>query len=331
VEIFVAQGHKGRITISCDDGKTWINDSSDDDNVRCFDPNAGNVDCDHDAGAGRGLAHGGGYWLATFGWGAPGRISRSKNGVDWEDFPQQAPHIFADLAFGDGVFVANGKTPRISSDGETWTDGGANMLAVPDARAIGFVDAGSKGKSFVVSGDTGGKQPVDMVFSKDGAKTWKHPTTRPMNCTGNVTGAVSGNGVIIFTAGGGNVCRSGDAGDTWTIMKVGTIFTSSPVWNGSEFMVWGNSTLYRSKDGVTWTNEPITPSSAHIGVAAVSSKGTFVAVNADWQAWYDKQEFYRSTDGVTWEVLPKTSFKGSHPIYFIEAGDAEASKLCPGK
>lgn len=51
VPMFVAQGHAGRTTISCDDGLSWVAHQSDDDTLDCFDP----YDCDHDAGAGRGI------------------------------------------------------------------------------------------------------------------------------------------------------------------------------------------------------------------------------------------------------------------------------------
>jgi hypothetical protein len=38
VPIFVALGYQGRTTVSCDDGKTWIANRSDDDAVECFNP-----------------------------------------------------------------------------------------------------------------------------------------------------------------------------------------------------------------------------------------------------------------------------------------------------
>ena len=96
-------------------------------------------------------------------------------------------------------------------------------------------------------------------------------------------------------------------------------------------MVWQTNTLYRSTDGTTWTSSALQPSSVHIGPVAIGKDGTFVAVNNDWMAWYDKQAFYRSTDGVSWETLASTAFTGSHPINFIEPGDVPASAMCPAK
>src|SRR5262245_52167588 len=67
VPVFVAQGHVGRTTISCDDGRTWVGNRSDDDSIRCFS----GVDCDHHPGAAHGVVFGHGWFFATFGWGQP--------------------------------------------------------------------------------------------------------------------------------------------------------------------------------------------------------------------------------------------------------------------
>jgi len=48
--VFVAQGHAGRTTVSCDDGNTWVANRSDNDSIVCF---TNGVDCDHQSGAGR--------------------------------------------------------------------------------------------------------------------------------------------------------------------------------------------------------------------------------------------------------------------------------------
>ena len=321
VPIFVAQGHQGRITISCDDGHTWIADRSADDGVRCF-ASSGGVDCDHSALAGRGLAYGNGIFTATFGWGEPGHIARSTNGIDWQEFPQTL--TYADIAFGNGVFIAAMGLPAISSDGATWTAGPDVGLRVSNYRGIGF-GAGS----FVITGEsTTGR---DLAVSTDSGKSWKPPTTRPDECVTNITGSASNDDLIVF-GGGSYVCRSADGGDTWASTKVAASggLTSPPIWTGSEFMVWQNDTLYRSPDAQSWTNEKLQPAGVHIGPVARGKNGTFVAVKADWGAFYDMQAFYRSQDGVSWEILDASAFKGSHPITFIEAGEVDASADCGG-
>jgi hypothetical protein len=73
VPVFVAQGHQGRITRSCDDGQTFPFDHSNDDEFRCFID--AEHDCDHSELAGRGLAFGQGSFVAAWGWGHPGHAA----------------------------------------------------------------------------------------------------------------------------------------------------------------------------------------------------------------------------------------------------------------
>src|SRR5690348_12150685 len=80
VPMFVAIGKFGRVTMSCDDGQSWLVNESDDDGASCV-----GIDCDHHPGSSTGLTHGGGYFFASFGWGDnPSRIRRSADGVTWE-------------------------------------------------------------------------------------------------------------------------------------------------------------------------------------------------------------------------------------------------------
>ena len=46
VPVFVAQGHLGRLMVSCDDGHTFVANQSADDNEECWGPD-GVPDCDH--------------------------------------------------------------------------------------------------------------------------------------------------------------------------------------------------------------------------------------------------------------------------------------------
>lgn len=321
VSVFVAQGHMGRTTISCDGGQSWIQDQSLDDSVRCFE----GLDCDHHAGAGRGLAFGNGVWVAAFGWGEPGTVKRSRDGATWETVIDPAPSI-ADVAFGNGVFLANAIPPQISTDGETWAVSPAmDGLNLYNPRAIGF--SPDFGGTFTLTGESG--STLDIVTSHDGGKTFTHPDTRPPECLSYAQGVAGGNGIIVGVSGNGFVCTSSDGGKVWAHVPVTTGFSSPPIFTGVEFWVWNDHTLHTSKDGLTWTSKPVSPSSVSIGAVARSPDGVLVASNGGWLTWYEKQQFYRSTDGVTWEVLDSAKFKGSHPIYFIEHGMVEPSAACP--
>ncbi|MFO0563158.1 MAG: hypothetical protein U0269_34370 [Polyangiales bacterium] len=321
VPVFVAQGHLGRVTVSCDDGRTWVANRSTDDAARCF---TGGLDCDHNPNAGRGLAYGNGYFVATFGWGMPGVVRRSRDGLTWED--TLAGRTFADVAFGNGVFLANDRTLQRSSDGSGWMAAGTTNAGPWNVRTIEFVPHGPRGR-FLVSAESGTDR--DIVWSDDNGSSWHRASTRPPECGQYAKGFAYGNGVAVLTSGVGHVCRSTDGGDTWTTVSVAMGELSTPLWTGSEFFAWAGSQLWRSADGRQWSSAALVGTQVSIGAVARSAAGTFVAVRGGWQVWYDQQRFYRSTDGIRWDTLAAGSYVGSHPINFIEFGYAPAGTVCP--
>jgi hypothetical protein len=319
VPVFLGQGHMGRTTLSCDGGETFAVNRSEDDDFRCW--SGGDTDCDHGPWAGRGLAYGNGVWVATFGWGAPGTLRRSIDGVTWEDVAIDTP-TYADVAFGNGVFVANTSPTRLSTDGATWTDGGEVGLNI-NHRAIEFVPHGDG--IFVITGESGEERGI--VTSPDGT-TWTPATSRPPECGSQVQNIAYGNGVIAVFSGKGTACTSTDGGDTWTLTQVTDGFSSHGLWTGTEFMVWQGSTRYRSADGVAWTNEPGSPGNITLGgPVGRSPAGRFAAVRQSWDNYYEDQQLLWSDDGLTWQEA--TEYLGSHPINFLQFGYVEPSAECP--
>lgn len=324
VPVLVAQGHNGRITVSCDDGRTWVANRSRDDALRCFtdDADGGFIDCDHNAWAGRGLASGGGVFVATWGWGYPGQLQRSVDGVTWTTV--QSGSTFADVAYGNGLFMANDRTPLVSPDGVAWSTRGDADPTPWNVRAIAFFpyDTGR----FVIAAESDTR---DIVVSADNGNSWAPSAVRPDGCGGYVQGMAYGNGVGLIASGSGHVCYTTNGAQSWTQVQVTGEITSPPVWTGSQFMVWNYNTAFMSADGANWTSQPVTPSSVNIGAVTRSVLGTLVASRGGWEVWYQDQQFYRSTDGIAWEVLPAGAFVGSHPINFIEGGWARPSATCP--
>ena len=318
VGVFVAQGHQGRITRSCDDGLTFPYDHSADDAFVCFSD--ADHDCDHSAIAGRGLAFGEGSFVATWGWGHPGTLQRSTDGKTFNDVMTETP-TFADVAFGNGVFVAGGNPTRVSGDGTTWETGGKLSFDF-NYRGIEFVP--TAGGMFIVTGESGAERAISR--STDG-KTWTAASQRPELCGQELRGVAGSAAAMIVVSAQGHVCRSTD-GDAWTYAAVTDRFTSPPLWTGSEFWIYSGAKLFKSPDGDAWTSQEIEPKNIAIGPLARSPEGTLVAANDGWQVWYEKQHFYRSRDGVHWDLLPMTAFTGSHPIYFISFGYVPASAGC---
>ncbi len=321
VPVLIAQGHLGRTTVSCDDGRTWIRDGSVDDSLRCYDEASGNLDCDHHAFAARGIAFGDDMFVLTWGWGQPGQLHRSGDLLGWETVLEETP-TFADVAFGGGRFVANGGSTMLSDDaGATWIEGGALDIGI-NTRSIDHDPASG---AFVVTGESGGQRA--LVHSPDGV-TWTAAATLPDGCITNYRGGAAGAGALVLGSGQGHVCTSRDGGASWEQIELGDYLSSNVLWDGAAFTVYTGSTAHRSVDGLSWESATIDPPSISIGSAAVSELGTYVAVNDGWQQWYGAQRFYRSEDGLTWEELPAGSFTGSHPIYFVASGTAAPSPGC---
>ena len=320
VPIFVAQGHMGRVTVSCDDGESWTHDSSLDDSVRCF---TDGFDCDHHPGSAKGLTwspRNGGRFFATFGWGPAGSVQRSGDGVSWD--PRTDETTFGGLSYGNDVVVAGARNARISTDeGETFGEGIGTGLEVHNVRRAGFAG----GRHVLVGGDSG---DTDIVWSTDGA-AWSRPSTLPDECghsIQNTGGIVDVGGTIVVVGGDGVACASSDDGDTFVASTIRDGLTSHAVSHGGEVFVWSRGEVHRSSNGTEWSSSATTPDDLHLGAVAVSDDGTFVGVRGGWQNWYGDQEFYRSEDGVSWETLGGGSFTGSHPIRDIHFGRVAA---CP--
>lgn len=323
VSAFIAQGHLGRTTVSCDGGLTWGADRSDEDVAHCWSDAPDAIECDHTSGAGRGIASDAQGFVATFGWGQPGAVKRSEDGQTWSDvLPGKT---FGGVAFGADIWLAAARDPQRSTDGGmTWEASGPSMMAGYNVRRAGFAPL-PDGGLFVMVGDAG-----DVVTSPDAA-TWSAAQV-PDGCGKDIQtegGIASLGGVILILGGDGSACRSADGGQTWTMHSAGGDVSSHLVTQGGQFMAWSRGKRYASPDGATWTAADITPNTITIGPAAASPEGALVGVRGGWQVWYEKQEFYRSADGLTWDVLPAASFTGGHPIRAIAHGTLAPGGACP--
>lgn len=351
VPVFVAVGKQGRRTLSCDDGRTWVNDVATDDawpaadRYRCFsgdfvrgDGTTVSTDCDHNAWSSTSLHFADGVFLHSLGWGTPGTFFRSTDGVTWT--PVYTGNTVQDLMFGDGRWVAATRASVRSDDhGLTWVDNGTiDVASGPDT--IWNVRNGTYGAgTFLVTAQDGDR--FDFAYSRDRGETWQRPTMADGSRV-DVCGAgapVEGDGIFVTTTWSAAdqatvICRSADGARTWSSTTLpGVHLESAPLWTGRQFMVWSSGQVHSSPDGLTWTSEDTSIRGGGrgptIGPVAVSPSGTFVAVRGGWQVWYEQQQFYRSTDGVIWDLLPDTAFYKGHPMTEISFGFAEPSGVCP--
>jgi hypothetical protein len=311
IPAFVAQGYRQRTLLSCDDGRSWVADSS------LPEADCDEVNCDHEEGTPRGIAHGNGWFVAVFGWGRPGSIRRSRDGVSWETQIQDAVHSY--LAFGSGMFLLSGEQPYVSPDGTGWME--TSETPNPHSRIARF--APGNGGRFVLFGEDNSPSPIAMT--SDLGETWDVPSERPDECGPGAAGIAAGNGVIVG-ASFRNVCYSNDDGDTWGVVTLPERATSPPIFDGSRFLIWSAETVNISTDGETWTQESCTPQDISPTAVAVSPDGTFVSS----QGGNDGLRFYRSDDGISWERLADDRFPKGNGFKYIEFGQVSPSDVCPG-
>lgn len=325
VPVFVAQGHLGRTVISCDDGRSWVYDQSNDVGSGTCWSGENEIECDHDEGAGRGLTGGEGEFFAMFGWGTPSTLRHTTDGSTWDlRIAANADERYGGVAYLDGTLLAAGRTSKISTDGGlTWSDGIDTQLPGFNVRR-----AGTAGMHFVIVGDAD-----EVVLSEDEGLTWYAPNVLPAGCGAAIQtngGIAFGDGTILIVGGDGTACRSTDGGRTFELSSIGGSADSHLVWSGTDFVVYGDGNAYRSPDGANFMAAPMMPS-INLGPVAVSDSGTFVAIEGGWgdSVWYENQEFYRSEDGINWEVLSPGSFTGGHPMRTLAFGYLSPSDDCP--
>jgi hypothetical protein len=334
----------GRTVLSCDGGRTWVGEQSTVDEIRhipaadlrCWGENIDpdpdpdqegepgesfELNCDEQADPGRGIAFGDGQFVATFGWGNPGRVLRSRDGTTWE-VPLEGT-TFGGVAYVQDTWILGGRNARRSTDGAiTFSDDQDTGLKGWNVRRVGSTRGW--GERVILVGEAG-----DAVISSDAGETWWQPSDFPASCGASIQtegGIVSSDSVWLVIGGDGSACRSTDGGETWTASDLGQDISSHAVYDGSRFLVWSRGTLHSSVDGKSWQTTPTVPADLTLGPVAVDDEGGLVSVRGGWNVWYEDQRFYRSDDGVNWSE--PESFIGSHPIRAMAHGLVPRPSVC---
>lgn len=316
INVLIAQGRLGRTTVSCDDGQTWVADRDEANGTQCGDPPL--VECSHHTWTSMGLVDTGTSVLATWGWGAPGSVRRTTDGVTWTEVLSGSS--FAGLAAGNGVVLGGGNpVQRSTADGApgSWATGGQAAINSV-SRLVAHVPAGT-GRFLLVLDD-------GVFASDDDGQSWA-ALTLPMACRAPRRSVLTHDATVVLVLWNGGVCTSVDRGATWVARQLDTTFTSSGTWGQGAFHVWNESTRYRSVDGLTWTSATGT-AGVSIGPVVVTGGGTFVAFKGGWQSEYQYERIYRSADGLTWQTIPTANHARSHPITHLVSARVQRSSVC---
>jgi hypothetical protein len=299
------------------------------------------LDCDHDSGSGVGLATGEGVFLAVYGWGAPGQVLRTRDGLSFESvLPTNG---FAGMAFGGGRFVVGTRFPQFSDSLGTSGSWEAGRFAPPPGfpgnarRIFHFVlPSGQGGQVFLQTYETGSNRA--FLYSRDG-ENWAQASA-PSSCGQWIRGIAYGAGRLVALgtnpaatsdADRGLSCISTDGGVSWVAQAFSTAAPESQlVYAGDEFVFFNASRQrVRSADGVSWSIDTRAVSPSVVPGAMGYHDGTLVAFAGGWMNWYERQRMFRSRDGGrSWEVTSPASPAAAHPINHLAHGYFLSASVC---
>ena len=302
VPVFVAVGDGGFTATSCDRGRTWTS--------HYFSAEMS----DHSPWtAVGGIAFGQGSFAIGLGWGFPGHVLHSTTGLDFVDLPMssflQDGNVIGFNSSSAGVvhdgtsFLLFSNPVFRSDDGQTWT--ATNIALPPGSHQMRQVRAFPSQQLVVASlekqYDDGSNQPIGhfLAVSADGGASWAQGAGYDTACSDPIqhVGDIEMLGDALLV-GAKRLCRSTDAGATWTSFDsptgsdLGDLFTDGTAFYATPNQYASSGVVLRSEDGLTWSElsnvgSPITYG-AYVG-------GTMVAAPKG-----GVPSFYFSDDGATW-------------------------------
>ncbi len=334
VDVFMASGHMARTLFSCDDGRTWRHDQSQDDSARCWvtgDPKY--VECDHTAYSSRGLTHEDGLFFTNFGWGENGSVRRSIDGVNWQ--------IMRSNGWGGGVSYTNGLLFLLwnggiisANQGDTW-----QTFAMQPSKGFDHPSVEKIADNrLAMIGRASGVNKVGI--SLDGGLTWNLPATLQVTWLKSI---IEGNGRMVGIGylepmGLPPVSYSAistDQGATWMIREQTGLNANwgHLIFDGSRFVTWSSGKRWHSTDGLSWTSSAVMigdRASNFSGPTAFNpTTGTYARILGGWGNNYARQKAYRSGDGIIWQELPASAFNGGHPVGEMIHGQMDTA-FCQG-
>ena len=281
VGMFLAVGFHGRSIISCDEGRTWIENQE-------RGP-AGESDNWHRWYTPKGLTYGDGMFIFLTGWGKNGTANVTRNGVDWERINVDNKDYYGGVGYMGDRFVAIGgghvKESKDRGMSRSKAEGGPGGNNLRTAAAYPGIMIGGK--------DTNLKMRV-------GGGNW-----RGFSCSGYDTGGIGheggfagGNGMVMLVTPGSRWCSYKTSnGDKIADGNFGKKTAARPTYSEKAKRFWvGNRRLrkvYTTKDGRNWDTKD--SGEAEIELVAESDAGNLVGISGG-------NKFYYSTDeGGSWQ------------------------------
>jgi hypothetical protein len=324
VPVFVALADGGWMATSCDGGQSWTHTA--------FSDEAG----DHTPWtAFGGVAFGAEAFVAGFGWGAPGSLVHSPDGITWtplEDsaFVQDGTPVAYDswtagVVHTDTQFLAFASTRWASPDGLSWT--ATDISLPPGSEQLRQIRAFPDGLIVAsVESQSGNDHPQGhfVVVSEDEGMSWTEGEGYAPNCSQPIQhwGDIELRDDTLLV-GTRDVCRSLDRGLSWDAIAEPTGGEVRDLFADDDaFFALSGSHVWRSEDGAAWTDI------ADVGTnlrAAAYGDGAYAAVAEGGTA------FFFSDDAVTWQpAVLDWAPEGDRAVRDFVVGTYPAACASPG-
>lgn len=330
IPAFLATGHMESSMFSCDGGQTWRGYRSVDPNIRCWDNSdpALYEECDHTPYSNTGIAWGHNGFITSFGWGQPGQVEVTDDGINWSVV--NSGSTWAGVSYGNGTYVLNNRTSSVSSDGSSFVDGGDADFIPWNARHTAYVTDGTQ-HLFIATANSSGTG--DLLITEDPTIDFQRPTTLPTGCdNGHIA---YGNGTIVLVST--ETCLSTDWGENWTTLPTALSNITGLIFDGQEFHAYSRGEILTSTNGSSWSSQSLMVGGSHQAslhfskVAYHPDTDRWIAFYQAWANYYENTQYYHSTDGINWTQVQKGTGlvpETPHPIRQVTFGYLRESTLC---
>lgn len=297
VPLFLAIGWGGRHIVSCDMGRTWIDDtfeSTEDDWHQPYTPKS--------------LAYHEGVFARMTGWGTTATVHTSRDGLEWTSIGL-GEHA-ATIGYDERWVALNPGKILVSDNGASWTE-------LEGAAGSGLNRDGAVYPGIWITGADGsvrfnrGEGWVDLLSCAGTRHT-------SIGVTGGF--AASPDRVVSFGDGGTTCVVDRNTGEDLGAGTIGAGARGVGAYVNGEFWLANGDQLYRSPDGLSWTSEAL-PGGVAFEHVADSGEGTIAAVSRNGDSFY-----YSDDNGASWQAADAPA---GNDIYRVIFGYAQPSAQCP--
>lgn len=249
-----------------------------------------------------------------------GEILTSPDGIEWSIKWEDQNSLFSSVNWVNNQFITAGAYRKsnealgtsgyilTSPDGDTWT---ANEITTIESNFFEPINNITWGNGRYVAVGVAGS-----LYTSPDASSWTARDSKVDNYN-HILAAAWGNDTFVAAGTGSNIRTSTDGGITWEAHNFNgnNQWFSEVLWANGQFMVFGNTYVLLSSDGVNWTSHLYGVKNGQYGgvVDAVWGNNEILAVG-------EHSIVFSSPDGQNWSEQ-RTASITSQTLNAVTSGD----------